>query len=48
MESRFILGLNAAKSTDYIGKCFNQMLSKIKFYTKNSVDAYFYLLQERS
>ncbi len=47
-ESRFSLGLNAVKSSDYIEKFFNQKLAKIKFLTKNSVDAYFYLPQEWS
>ncbi len=28
---------NAAKSTNYIKKCFNQKLFKIKFPTKNTV-----------
>ncbi len=35
-ESRFTLGLDAAKGIDYIEKCFEQNLSKIKFPTKNS------------
>ncbi len=39
----FILGLNAAKSTDYIEKCFNQKLSKVIFATKTSLSAYVYL-----
>ncbi len=42
-ESRFTLGLNAAKSIDYAEKGFKQKLSEIKFPTKYSVDAYFYL-----
>ncbi len=42
------LGLNAAKSTDYIEKCFSQKLFKIKFPTKNTVNAYLYLYQEWS
>ncbi len=37
MGKMFTLGLNAAKSTDYIKKCFKQKLSKIKFCTQNSV-----------
>ncbi len=32
-----------SKSTDYIEKCFDQKLFKIKFPTKNTVDAYLYL-----
>ncbi len=40
MESRFTLGLNAAKSTNCSEKCFKQKLYKIKFPMKNSVDAY--------
>ncbi len=47
-ESRFILGLTAAQSTDYIKKYFNQKLFRIKFPTKNSDGAYLYLLQEWS
>ncbi len=31
------LGLDAAKSTDFFEKCFEQKLSKITFPTKNSV-----------
>ncbi len=30
-ESRFTLGLNAARNTDYIKQCFKQKLFKIKF-----------------
>ncbi len=41
-ESMFTLGLNIAKSTDYIKKCFNQKLSKIIFPTKISRSAYVY------
>ncbi len=37
MGETFTLRLNAAKSIDYIEKCFKQKLSKIKFSTKNSV-----------
>ncbi len=37
-ESRFTLGLNAAKTNDYIRKCFKQKLFEIKFLTKNLVD----------
>ncbi len=33
-ENRFILGLDTAKITDYIEKCFKQQLLKIKFPTK--------------
>ncbi len=38
--------MNTAKSTNYIEKCFNQKLFKIKFPTKNTADAYLYLPQE--
>ncbi len=41
-KSRFTLGLNAAKSTDCIEKCFKQKSYKIKFPTKLSVGAYIY------
>ncbi len=41
-ESRFILGLNADKITNYIEKCFKLKLLRIKFPTKNFVDAHFY------
>ncbi len=34
--------LISAKSFYYIEKCFIQKLSKIKFPTKNSMDAYLY------
>ncbi len=47
-ESKFTLGLNTAKNTDYIEKCFKQNLHNIKFPVKNSADAYLYLLQDRS
>ncbi len=47
-ESRFPLGLNVGKNTDYIKKSFKQKLFKIKFSIKNSVDAYLYLSQECS
>ncbi len=40
------LGLNAAKITDYIKKCFKRKLSRIKFHTRQSVNAYPYLHQE--
>ncbi len=39
---------NVAKNTDYIKKWFKQKLFRIKFTTKNSVDAYLYLPQEWS
>ncbi len=39
LESRFTSGLNAAKNTDYNKKSFEQKLFKIKFLTKNTVDA---------
>ncbi len=45
-ESIFTLGLNAAKSTNYIEKCFKQKLLRIKFPIKNSTEAYLYLPQE--
>ncbi len=38
-ESRFTLGLNAAKNTDYIKKHFKEKLLKMKFPTKNHEDA---------
>ncbi len=38
-EGRFTLGLNAAKNTDYIKKYFKQKLFRIKFPTKNLVNA---------
>ncbi len=38
--------MNVAKSTDYIKNCFKQKLFRIKFVTKNSVDAYLYLPQD--
>ncbi len=47
-ETRFTLGLNAAKSTDYNKTYFKQKLFGIKFPTKNSLDAYPCLLQEWS
>ncbi len=43
-----MLGLNAAKNTDYMEKCLKQKLHRIKFPTKNSVEAYLYLHQEWS
>ncbi len=45
---KFILGLNAAKNTDYIEKCFEQKLRRIKVPKKNSVDEYLYVPQELS
>ncbi len=36
-ESRFTLGLNAAKNTDYIKNCLKQKLSRIKFPKKNLI-----------
>ncbi len=45
-ETTFTLGLNAAKNTDYIKKV--EKLFRMKFPTKNSVDAYPYLLREWS
>ncbi len=47
-ESRFTLGLNAEKNTDYIEKWFKQKLHKIKFSTKNSKEANLYLPLEWS
>ncbi len=47
-KSRFILGLNAAKSTNFIEKCFKLKLYKIKFSTKNLLGAGLYLPQEWS
>ncbi len=44
-ESRFTLGLNAAKNVDYIEKWFKQKLRKIKFPTKNSVIQRFVFLK---
>ncbi len=41
-------GQNTAKIFNYIEKCFKQKLSKIKFYTKNSLDVNLYLPQEWS
>ncbi len=40
--------MDAAKNTDYHQKILKQKLLRIKFPTKNSVDAYLYLLQEWS
>ncbi len=37
---KFTLGLQTAKNTDYIKKCFKQNLGRIKFPKKYSVDAY--------
>ncbi len=45
-ERRFSLGPNATKNTCHIKKCLKQKLFRIKFHTKNSVNAYFYLPQE--
>ncbi len=42
-ESRLTLRLNAATTTDYIKKYFKQKLSRIKYPTKNLLDAYLYL-----
>ncbi len=47
-KSRFALGLDAAKNTHYIKKCFTKKLLSTKFRTKKSVDAYVYLCQEWS
>ncbi len=43
VESTFILELNAAKNIGDIEKYSNQKLRRIKFPTKNSVDAHLYL-----
>ncbi len=40
------LRMNAAENIDYIKKSFQQKLLRIKFSTKNLVDAYYYLPQE--
>ncbi len=45
---KFTLELNVVKIIDYIEKCFKQKLHRIKFATKNSGEAYFYLLLEWS
>ncbi len=36
---KLTLELKAAKNIDYIEKCFKNKLPRIKFATKNSVDA---------
>ncbi len=46
--SRFILGLNASKNTDYIKKCSKQKLFRSNFATKNLAGANLYLHQEWS
>ncbi len=43
---KFNLGLNAPKTANYIEKYFKKKLFRIKFPTKNSVDAHLYLPQE--
>ncbi len=45
-ENKFTLGLKTARNTNYIKNCFKQKLLRLKFPTKNSVDAYLYLSQE--
>ncbi len=45
-ESRLTFGLNAAKHSDYIKKCFEQKLFRIKVPIKDSLDAYLYLPQK--
>ncbi len=45
---KLTLGLNTAKNTNYIGKCFKQKLHRIKFPIKNLKHAYLYLPQEWS
>ncbi len=47
-ESGFTLGLNTAKCTDYIEKCFKQNLRRSKFSIKNLVEAYLGLPEEWS
>ncbi len=47
-DSKFILRLNVAEHTDYIEKYFKLKLHLIKFPTKNTMDAYLYLLLEWS
>ncbi len=47
-EILLTLGLNAAKSTDYIEKYFNQKLSKVIFPTKTSLSAYVFFLSSGS
>ncbi len=45
-EYTFTSGQNTAKSSNYIEKCFKRWLSKIKFSTKNLMDASLYFPQE--
>ncbi len=45
-ESRYILGLDAAKNTHYVRKCFKLKLLSTEFQTKKSVGAYACLTQE--
>ncbi len=45
-EIIFTLGLNTAKNTVCIKKCFKQKLFRIKFSKWNSSDTYLYLPQE--
>ncbi len=40
---KFTLELNAAENNDYIEKFFKQKLCRIKFPTKNSMNAFVYL-----
>ncbi len=47
-ESGLNLGMNTAKSTDYIKKCTVRNLQRNRFPTKNSVEVYFYVAQEGS
>ncbi len=47
-EIRLSLGLDAAKNTPYMGKCFKLKLFNIEFRTKKSVGVHAYLLPEWS
>ncbi len=47
-ESRLTFRLNNAKNTDCIEKYFKQKLHRIKFSTKNSVNAYPIYLRSRA
>ncbi len=46
--SNFIKALKAARNADYTEKYFKQKFYRIKFLTKNLVNAYLYFLQEWS
>ncbi len=45
---KFTFGLNIAKNANYIEKCSEQKLHRIKFPTKNSANAYLCLTQKWS